>query len=190
MKRNHTLPSGEAAKNAIYSEYKASARVRGLEFSIPFDLFIEITSMNCEYCGIGPQQGLGPYRKTRFNGDYLHNGIDRVDNNLGYTEDNIVPCCRLCNMSKRTMTQDDFIDWSNRLFTNLVSKGVIKIDLTGVEYQLERIAELLEGLITTTNPLNDYDTLATDEETGVFYSDDDQEIISERLARMGRSPKK
>lgn len=66
---------------------------------------------------------------------------------------------------------------------------IVKLDVSGIELQLSRIADVLEGLIKSTDPIS-YDTPATDENTGVFYSDDEQDIVSERLIRMGRSPKK
>lgn len=41
-------------------------------------------------------------------GDHPANGgIDRVDNSIGYTPDNCVPCCWWCNSVKREHTLDD-----------------------------------------------------------------------------------
>lgn len=50
------------------------------------------------------------------NGAYTYNGIDRVDNNKGYTITNSVPCCKDCNFAKRDMTHDEFIAWVTRVF--------------------------------------------------------------------------
>ena len=36
------------------------------------------------------------------------NGIDRVDNNIGYTEENTVPCCEFCNRAKLNNTEEYF----------------------------------------------------------------------------------
>jgi hypothetical protein len=38
-----------------------------------------------------------------------HNGIDRIDNNIGYTLENIVPCCTMCNMLKGCLNIDVFL---------------------------------------------------------------------------------
>jgi hypothetical protein len=35
-------------------------------------------------------------------GIYTYNGIDRVDNSKGYTPENTVPCCKICNKIKGT----------------------------------------------------------------------------------------
>jgi hypothetical protein len=41
-------------------------------------------------------------------GDLAYNGIDRVDNKKGYTEENCVSCCGLCNRMKMKMGLSDF----------------------------------------------------------------------------------
>jgi hypothetical protein len=38
-------------------------------------------------------------------------GIDRIDSNLYYTIDNVVPCCLICNIAKNRMTQQQFKSW-------------------------------------------------------------------------------
>lgn len=43
--------------------------------------------------------------------EYVHNGVDRVDNALGYTPDNCVPCCSRCNYAKRAMPRGEFENW-------------------------------------------------------------------------------
>jgi hypothetical protein len=43
------------------------------------------------------------------------NGIDRADNALGYTVENSVSCCKICNIAKRDLTIEEFIFWGKRL---------------------------------------------------------------------------
>ena len=45
----------------------------------------------------------------------MYNGIDRKDNNLGYTPKNVVPCCSVCNFAKKNMPFDAFMAWIARL---------------------------------------------------------------------------
>jgi hypothetical protein len=40
---------------------------------------------------------------------FIHNGIDRIDNDGPYSSANSRPCCTMCNFMKRTMTSDEFI---------------------------------------------------------------------------------
>jgi hypothetical protein len=37
-----------------------------------------------------------------------------MDNTCGYTSDNVVPCCKTCNMAKRDMTVQEFTSWLKR----------------------------------------------------------------------------
>jgi len=53
-------------------------------------------------------------KKTAVTG-YLYNGVDRVDSNKDYTEDNVVSCCKICNYAKHTMGTYQFMDWIKRL---------------------------------------------------------------------------
>ena len=41
---------------------------------------------------------------------YLYSGIDRIDSNLGYLENNVVPCCKFCNFMKLNLTTEDFLN--------------------------------------------------------------------------------
>lgn len=92
----------EAGFRAVLRVYKYSAKERGFDFSLSRETFERLTTLNCAYCGKEPCQF-----QTRFS-DFKYNGIDRVDNTLGYTEDNCVTCCKVCNSMKDTLTVDDF----------------------------------------------------------------------------------
>ena len=47
--------------------------------------------------------------RNECNGQYLYNGIDRIDNKLGYIKGNMTPCCKICNHAKHDLT---FEGWS------------------------------------------------------------------------------
>lgn len=98
-----------------YREYKKSARVSNREFNLTESSFNVIVKDNCYYCG--ENAPLKQFkRSTRNHGRVLHGnpikfqGIDRVDNDVGYTEENSVPCCPKCNFMKHTLNANDFID--------------------------------------------------------------------------------
>ena len=100
------LPEGEAAFNAAYSSYRGAARERDIVFDISKEKFRELITQNCFYCG-SPLvfYNDGPSR----NGRFKRNGLDRMDNTKGYTEDNIVPCCKRCNIMKKAMDIGEFL---------------------------------------------------------------------------------
>lgn len=92
----------EAGFRATLRVYKQSAKERGLDFSLSEDCFKELTQSECTYCGQEPSQF-----QTRFS-EFKYNGIDRVDNSLGYIDGNCTPCCKLCNRMKDVMSVEDF----------------------------------------------------------------------------------
>ena len=50
---------------------------------------------------------------------FKYNGIDRINNSKGYTIDNCVPCCFMCNYSKNNHSLSDWKAWLERLKKNL-----------------------------------------------------------------------
>jgi hypothetical protein len=110
-------PIGITPANRLYYNYKQNAKLRYLDFSLTFDEFIKLISKPCYYCGEEH------YIKTvniRFREDYiLHNGLDRIDNMKGYTINNVVPCCSICNYARRDLTQQDFKNWVKKIYLNL-----------------------------------------------------------------------
>ena len=111
------LASGESALRKLYYTYKKSASKRILEFSLSKDEFKDITSKSCVYCGIAPLQKYETYANGSV---YYYNGIDRVNNDIGYTVDNSVPCCFRCNSAKRTDTHDVFLQWVENVYNNSI----------------------------------------------------------------------
>jgi hypothetical protein len=43
-------------------------------------------------------------------------GIDRIDNSQGYSIENCVPCCMVCNRAKGILSLEDFKNWILALF--------------------------------------------------------------------------
>ena len=114
-KERKSLPSGEASKRKIYRVYKRIAKIRGFDFYITYEDFLKIVSKNCFYCDCKPSN----IQKNKWgNGDFIYNGIDRIDNTKGYIDGNVVPCCYQCNHSKTDMSISDFYEWINRVNKN------------------------------------------------------------------------
>jgi len=90
--------------------YKSGAKKRNLIYDLTFDCFLKLTSGNCFYCGIKPNK----ISKAGFH-EYIYNGIDRVNNSIGYTIENTVSCCSLCNKAKRDLDYDIFKTWIERV---------------------------------------------------------------------------
>lgn len=113
------LPKGEAARNKLYYTYKRNAGMRSLLFSLSIEEFTVLTSSNCYYCGTPPAMNAAYH--LHVNGDYFYNGLDRIDNEIGYLSDNVVPCCKHCNLAKHTLGRDEFIEWVDRVYNHMHS---------------------------------------------------------------------
>lgn len=104
------LEQGLAAKRKLFGRYKRVAAKRRLTFDLTFEKFVKICQEPCVYCGDPPSQNVGGrYEIGKFNGEFIHNGIDRIDNSQGYTEQNCVSCCQVCNFMKNTLSKDAFV---------------------------------------------------------------------------------
>jgi hypothetical protein len=111
----HKVAKKNAALRSVFATYISNANNRGIEFKLTVDEFYDIISQNCYYCAIEPSN---LYDKHYYAAVY--NGIDRKDNTIGYTIENCVPCCKICNIAKNNHTFEGFIEWSIRLAQNLL----------------------------------------------------------------------
>jgi 5-methylcytosine-specific restriction endonuclease McrA len=113
----------EAATVWRLYQYKHSAKNRGLDFSIPDSVFIDLVQKSCHYCGAPPSNIAKVSTRKHRNGEVIYSGLDRIDNTKGYTPENVVPCCINCNRAKRTMTRDAFLTWVSRVYMHSVIKA-------------------------------------------------------------------
>lgn len=58
------------------------------------------------------------------------NGIDRIDSSKGYTIDNCVSCCPLCNQMKSNIDQNMFLTQIEKIYN---FKNVQRLSREGVE---------------------------------------------------------
>jgi hypothetical protein len=98
--------AGEASFAHFYHLYKKNAGYRNLPFELTKEQFREITKQDCFYCGAPPSR---LHKRLISNGAYLCSGVDRADNEIGYTIKNSVACCTTCNMMKKCMSAEQFL---------------------------------------------------------------------------------
>ena len=93
---------GVASMRSLINSYKIRAKKHGIKYKLTEKQFANLTQKDCYYCGAKPNNVFG--RSGGTNGEYIYNGLDRVDNNKDYTIDNVVPCCKRCNRAKKNFT--------------------------------------------------------------------------------------
>ena len=104
-----------------YNSYKKSASLRGYFFDLSENQFFHVVNSNCGYCGDKPRM---------YSDGLVRNGIDRVDNNVGYVHQNIIACCSTCNSMKGTLSYSEFRDKCNKIsnkteeFTEVLKNGI------------------------------------------------------------------
>lgn len=82
--------------------------------SLSLQQFYNLTQMDCYYCGEKPSNSRRYKLKRSSDQYYIYNGLDRIDNALGHSYDNVVPCCKYCNSAKGELTLAEFQKWVNK----------------------------------------------------------------------------
>lgn len=81
-----------------YFAFIRGAKERKLLFNLSIKEFEIIVSKPCIYCGTNESVG-----------------IDRKDNKYGYILTNCQPCCSTCNLMRRTLPMNMFIQYIKRI---------------------------------------------------------------------------
>lgn len=82
-----------------FRAYQYDAWKRNYAWELTLEDFTTLIKDSCHYC-----HGEG-------------GGIDRVANTIGYTVENCVSCCSVCNRMKSDMNYTDFVSLCNRIAT-------------------------------------------------------------------------
>jgi len=77
-----------------FRQHLYNAKRRKIEFDLTKEEFAAFWQKPCHYCGYT-----------------IHTiGLDRIDSDLGYFVENLVPCCRWCNAGKNNLSQESWIN--------------------------------------------------------------------------------
>jgi hypothetical protein len=74
-----------------YHQLKTRAKQRNKPFEFTFEQVQEIVAAGCFYC------------KGKLSKPGEKVGLDRIDNALGYSSGNVLPCCGVCNRMRSNM---------------------------------------------------------------------------------------
>jgi hypothetical protein len=124
LKRNTMITGGSYYPDAFqnhqsgsYSEYKKRAEQKGLAFELTIEDFDKLILENCYICG----------KKT----DENHtNGVDRFDNEQGYTFHNSNACCGECNCMKKEIDYDVLLAQFKKIYDCTQGKEMPKPSVT------------------------------------------------------------
>jgi hypothetical protein len=128
---NHTKSCGclVFSEDPRLTSAKSTFRNRYSDGNLTEDEFIELSQMFCDYCRDAPANKYNTFANSsieasRLNGEFIYNGLDRIDNNRKHDRDNVAPCCKHCNYAKRDRTREDFIRHTLKSAAFLCSKDI------------------------------------------------------------------
>lgn len=114
--------------NYIINSYIQRCKLHKTEWSLTKAQAIKLFQQTCIYCGASPRLVRNAYvsggKEVTSNVEHCRaaevkcNGIDRVDSLRGYTVDNSVTCCWICNNAKTDMTLEEFFAWIKDLINH------------------------------------------------------------------------
>ena len=89
---------------SLYNSLRRTSRERGKTCALTYNQFLTFVKKTaCHYCG---NPVVWTKNSMRFNG-YGYN-LDRKDNTQGYSKENCVVCCKVCNRMKYTLSLAEF----------------------------------------------------------------------------------
>ena len=89
---------------------------------IDYEKFKKLSKSKCKYCGTEYSKEIEDRlneskSQKRLSEEILKiNGIDRLDSNIGYTNENSVTCCKTCNFAKNTLSESEFYLWIKKIY--------------------------------------------------------------------------
>jgi len=89
------LTDDEALRGYYWTKLQNRAKKYQREVTLTPDQLLELAKQPCHYCGTPPEN------YTNHSGRHIvYQGIDRIDSSKGYTPENCLPCCAMCNSIK------------------------------------------------------------------------------------------
>jgi len=121
-KKYNKMSASNAQISIVFSNYKARAKMKNIEFSLTKEEFTKLVKNNCHYCNQEPNKirlDRVKNRRGEHDSSCLLNGIDKVNNDMGYTINNCVSCCEDCNKAKRNLSYSVFLQLIKNIYENL-----------------------------------------------------------------------
>lgn len=108
---------------------------------ISFENFFKISQQICFYCGAEPSNSYNNFAiianrgsvSAMLNGEFVYNGMDRIDSSLPHIINNVVTSCYKCNKYKSNMPQYEFLNNTIRLeIKEFIPIKINKIELPNI----------------------------------------------------------
>ncbi len=87
LRKKHWYEKTKFNPSVRFKNLKASSKSRSISLTLTLEEYSSLVKQPCHYCESSLEKHIGI-------------GLDRKDNNLGYTPTNSLPCCTECNVGK------------------------------------------------------------------------------------------
>jgi len=105
-----SLRKPDALINIVFSRSKKLAFYKNQKWELSKRDWLKLAQSPCHYCGT-TESNTFICRNRITDNIFRYNGIDRKDNRQGYTLENSLPCCAICNGAKTDLNYDLFLEW-------------------------------------------------------------------------------
>lgn len=105
-KKLNVLTVSVVSDKSKYRKFISYTKSNKIYNGLSQETYTELTNMNCYYCDKSLKESNGAR-------------LDRIDSNKGYILQNVVPCCKRCNVAKNDMTITEYIEWLHRAHTTM-----------------------------------------------------------------------
>jgi hypothetical protein len=104
-------PNKEGPITKLFGTYKRQAIRRGYNWLLTKNDFISFLFDKCFYCGDEPKSEYTTSSNNPVKENILiYNGIDRKDNTMGYSKENCITACGICNRMKMDLDYKEFLE--------------------------------------------------------------------------------
>lgn len=125
VKKASRMTKEQMGMRRILLNYRSKARDRDLCFELSEKQVTYLVSLNCHYCNKPPSNAMPTWKDEE---KFIYNGIDRIDNSIGYVLENCVSCCDRCNTAKSSSSKKEFEDWIDRIYNHMSEKKEFKTE--------------------------------------------------------------
>lgn len=155
----------------VYNDYRKGAIKRNLSFDLTKYEFERLVNSICFYCNSSP---------TKMKSGIIRNGIDRINNEIGYNRKNTISCCSTCNFMKRDLSFKEFKQKINNIYykleeietTKTLDEGFAMLYRSGyvdIDVQMLIILHHKKLITLDKNELNNYVESIIDKDTVISY---------------------
>ena len=104
----------------VFIHYKNNAKQRNIDWNLSEAEFKQLITQPCIYCGEIPNITKTSSYKNKTE---KITGIDRIDSTKGYSIDNCVSCCGMCNIMKNKFSTEEFLNKIKIIYHNYIKSS-------------------------------------------------------------------